>query len=172
MSAIQTYHLRCWTLFKAPVEQVWALKTDPDALSDEFKPWVQLETSDPELARQLLRGEGVPGTIPCRLRPGGRLPGIDWPLHVALVEPLKRYVDTSSNPLFSEWHHEHLFDVGQRAVRYVDAVTFTPSRAATARWTARLTKRLFIHRHQRAARRLPTVPRATAIAMLREQLSG
>ena len=161
------YHLRCWTRFRAPLEQVWALKTDPESLADEFRPWMSLDAPDLEAARRLLRGEGTPGTIASRLRLAGRLPGPPWPLHVEMVEPMTRYVDTSTNALFSEWHHEHLFEVGQSAVRYVDAVTFTPSERFPGPLTARLTERLFIHRHRRAARRLPTDERATAVSMLR-----
>lgn len=164
------YHLRCWTRFLATVDQVWDQKTDPNRLADEFRPWLSLVTDDDAAARRLLSGEGLPGTIHARLRLGGVLPGTRWPLRLERLERGRRYVDSSENPLFAAWHHEHLFEPCSDGVRYVDAVTFTPRPGLPPGWVARATAALFVHRHRRAARHLPTDPRATGVVMLRELL--
>ncbi len=164
----RSFHLRCWTRFLAPIDQVWDLKTNPETLLDEFRPWLTLQATDPDTARDLLQGRGLPGAVDARLKLFGVIPGSRWPLRLEQLERHERYVDTSENPLFSAWHHEHLFEPALDAVRYIDAVTFTPRESLPATWVARLTARLFVHRHQRAARHLPTDARATGVAMLRE----
>jgi len=168
----RSFHLRCWTRFLAPMAQVWDLKTDPETLLDEFRPWLSLKADDLDAARRLLRGEGLPGAVETRLKLFGVLPGSRWPLRLERLERHERYLDTSENPLFAAWHHEHLFEPTSDGVRYVDAVDFTPREGLRAGWVARATRRLFVHRHRRAARHLPTDPQATAVAMLREHLQG
>ncbi len=162
------FHLRCWTRFLAPLDQVWQHKTTPETLLDEFRPWLTLEAEDPDAARRLLSGEALPGSVQTRLKLLGVLPSGHWPLRLEELEHHQRYLDTSENALYAEWHHEHLFEPTSDGVRYIDALTFTPRDGLPARGVARLTARLFVHRHRRAARRLPSDARATAVAMLRE----
>ncbi len=162
------FHLLCWTRFLAPLDQVWALKTDPQTLLDEFRPWLSLQARDLAATKRLLRGEGVPGQVDTRLRLFGVLPGSNWPLRIERYAPLESYVDTSENPLYAAWHHSHLFEPTADGVRYIDAVDFTPREGLPAGLVARATARLFVHRHRRAARHLPTDARATGVAMLRE----
>ena len=162
------FHLRCWTRFLAPLEQVWQHKTTPETLLDEFRPWLSLEAEDPDAAQRLLRGENLPGVVQTRLKLLGVLPTGQWPLRLEALELHRRYLDTSENTLYATWHHEHLFEPTADGVRYIDALTFTPREGLPPKWIARLTTRLFVHRHRRAARRLPSDSRATAVAMLRE----
>lgn len=164
------FHLRVWTRFYAPVERVWAMKTDPAALAEEFRPFARFAVDDPEDVARALRGE-VPVEVQARILPGGVPPGIAWPLRIEAVEPGRRYRDTSENVLFSRYEHEHLFEETPDGCRYVDAVTFVPRNPAQ-KASAILTRRLFIHRHRVAARRLPTDPQATGVAMLRVLVEG
>jgi ligand-binding SRPBCC domain-containing protein len=168
----RSFHLRCWTRFLAPLDQVWDLKTDPETLLDEFRPWLSLKADDLDAARRLLRGEGLPGAVDTRLKLFGVLPGSRWPLRVEQLERHRHYLDTSENPLFDAWHHEHLFEPTADGVRYIDNVDFTPREGLPPMWIAQATRRLFVHRHRRAARHLPTDARATAVAMLREHLQS
>lgn len=164
------FHLRVWTRFYAPVEAVWAQKTDPAALAEEFRPFARFVSDEPDRVARALRGE-VPMEIHARLQPGGVPPGIAWPLRVEAVEEGRRFRDTSVNALFSRFEHEHLFEETPDGCRYVDAVTFVP-RNPLQKATAIATRRFFIHRHHVAARRLPTDPQATGVAMLRVLVEG
>ncbi len=166
----RNYHLRCWTIFQATPEQVWAQKTDPAALLDEMGDWLSLDADQLAAIARLLRGEGVPGTVQAQATILGLLRGATWPLRVEQVEHERFFVDTSTNALYASWHHLHRLEPGKDAVRYLDAVTFTPQGGLPDHWVAEFTRRLFVRRHRRAARHLPTKKRSTAVAMLREQL--
>lgn len=159
-----TFHLRVWSRFLAPVEDVWALKTDPAALQAEFRPWATFAIPDGAALTRALGGD-VPTTLDCSLRLGGVLP-VAWPARVESAVAHRSYRDTSTNALYARWEHDHLFEVTPDGCRYVDAVTFT-SRAPLQKVFAIATQRLFQHRHAVAAKRLPTDPQATAVAVLR-----
>lgn len=161
-----TFHLRVWTRFLAPVEEVWRLKTDLGQIAAEFAPLLSFR-----LPKELsgLSADAPPpmplGPLPARLGPPG-LPLLPWPLTVAEVDPRRRYVDTSANALYRDWRHEHRFEPTPDGCRYIDAVTFTPALPAQ-KLAAILTRRLFLHRHLRASRLLPADPQATAVGVLR-----
>lgn len=147
----------------APLDDVWALKTDPDQLTAEFRPYFSfvIGASLPTL----LNGPW-PAEYNASLRPLGLPPGIPWPGKLEAVEPKVSFTDSSSNSLFSLYEHVHQFETTPDGCRYIDAVTFTP-RLPAQKYMAILTQRLFQHRHRVAAKRLPTDPQATAVAMLR-----
>jgi ligand-binding SRPBCC domain-containing protein len=164
-----TFHLRVWTRFLAPIDEVWKLKTDPDELEAEFRPWASLRVDRAAIARALA-GE-VPCEVAMRLGPGPVGVGIAWPATVDVAEPMKRFRDTSTNALYSRWEHEHLFEETPDGCRYVDAVTFV-SRSPLQKLSAIATQRVFQHRHAVAAKRLPTDPQATGVAVLRVLVEG
>ncbi len=159
-----TFHLRVWTRFLAPVEAVWALKTDPSAIAAEFRPTMRFCMAEGGLARAL--AGPLPADIDARLRVGPFPPGFAWPLRIEAVETHARIRDTSTNALYSRFEHEHLFETTPDGCRFIDALTFV-SRAPTQKLFAILTKRMFEQRHRVAALRLPTDPQATAVSVLR-----
>ncbi|MCB9760271.1 MAG: hypothetical protein H6739_10585 [Alphaproteobacteria bacterium] len=161
------YHLRCWTRFRAPADEVWAYKTNAANLDAERAPLLRLALPDPVALTQALRGLGSQ-PLDGRLWWGGVLPGPRWPVQVR-VDPADphRITETSpDNPLFQEWTHVRTLEEAADAVRYMDAVTFAPRLPAT-RLVARAVEELFIHAHKQSARRFETDARATAVAMLR-----
>lgn len=158
-----TFHLRVWTRFLAPLEDVWKLKTDPAAIAAEFRPYHSFSMND-EAIRAALGGD-VPADIPASFRVGRMVP-IAWPIHLAAAQHHVSYRDTSTNQLFSRFEHDHLFEVTPDGCRYIDAVTFV-STVPAQKLTAILLKRMFEHRHAVAARALPTDPQATGISVLR-----
>lgn len=159
-----TFHLRVWTRFLAPVEDVWALKTDPDAIMAEFRPLHSFVLKDADAVRRALGG-AVPTEIAASLRLGRLIP-IAWPSRVEAAVKGESFRDTSTNALFSRWEHDHVFEVTPDGCRYLDAITFTSTLPAQ-KATAIVVKRLFEHRHAVAAKRLPTDPEATAVSVLR-----
>ncbi len=159
-----TFHLRVWTRFLAPVEDVWRLKTDPGALAAEFRPLASFCVKDGDALRRALDGQ-VPAQLDASFRLARLLP-VAWPLRMESVVAGVSYRDTSTNRLFSRFEHDHLFEPTPDGCRYVDAVTFV-STIPAQKATAILTKRLFEHRHAVAAKRLPTDPEATGVAVLR-----
>lgn len=158
-----TFHLRVWTRFFAPVEDVWKLKTDPAAIMAEFRPYSSFCIDDAGL-REALGGK-VPVDLKASLRLGRMLP-VAWPLRLESVKVNASFRDTSANRLFSRFEHDHIFEPTVDGCRYIDAVTFT-STVPAQKITAILTKRLFEHRHAVAAKALPTDPQATGVSVLR-----
>ena len=156
-----TFHLRVWTRFLAPGAEVWKLKTDLAALSAEFRPWAAFGGVDPGA----LNGP-VPSQHLAKLRPLGLPGGFAWPLTLEVVEPEVRFRDTSTSALFSRFEHDHVFEPTPDGCRYIDVVTFTPTFPAQ-KLAAIMTRRMFVHHHTVAAKRLPTDPQATAVGMLR-----
>ena len=155
------YQLSCSTRFYASPDQVWALKTDLERIGEEMSPLLRFSL-DEAAARAALRGEGVPRTV------DGKIWGlVSWPFEFVSYAPGQRFVDRSSNALFSAWEHEHIVEQASDAVRYVDIVRFTPA-VGPAKLVAIAVQRFFQRRHRRAARHLPTDGRATAVALLRE----
>lgn len=159
-----TFHLRVWTRFLAPVADVWRIKTDPALLAEEFAPYGSNGLTHTDVLQRALAGE-VPASGEGTLRIGGFVP-VAWPVTITEVTHHASFRDTSVNKLFSRYEHEHLFEETPDGCRYVDAITFV-STAPAQKLTAILVKRLFEHRHRVAAKRLPTDPEATGIAMLR-----
>jgi ligand-binding SRPBCC domain-containing protein len=159
-----TFHLRVWTRFFAPLEDVWALKTDPAAIQAELQPWSSFSIKDGDALRRALGGD-VPVDLSASLRLGQILP-VSWPIHLASVVKHASFRDTSTNALFARFEHDHLFEVTPDGCRYVDAVTFT-SKAPAQKLFAIGLQRHFQHRHAVAAKRLKTDPQATGVAVLR-----
>lgn len=159
-----TFQLRVWTRFLAPLEDVWALKTDPATIQAEFRPWMSFCLPQGDAFARALGG-GVPADLACSLRLGRVLP-IAWPARVESVVKQQSFRDTSTNALYSRFEHDHLFEVTPDGCRYIDSVTFT-STSPAQKWFAIATQRAFQHRHTVAAKRLPTDPQATAVAVLR-----
>jgi len=156
------FHLRVSSRFLATPESVWALKTDPENLREEFLPWLRLSVDDLESLRSALKGEELPRTIDARI-----WAVLAWPIQLTEYEEGASYCDRSQNAVFEEWEHHHVLQPASDAVRYLDAVTFT-SRIGPPWLVARLVEALFVHRHRRAARKLPTDARATGVSILRE----
>ncbi len=166
---MQSWRLTVWTRFRAPVEAVWDLKTDPLALAREFLPWIRVEAKDVDGLRRALRQTGK-GTFPGRVTGPLGLIGVAWPFSIQGTEPPRWYRDGSSNLLYADFQHEHRFEpIPGGGCRYVDEVVFTP-RAGPSRLSAELTRALFVHRHHRAARELPVEPDAVAHTWLRPAL--
>jgi ligand-binding SRPBCC domain-containing protein len=161
------FHLRCSTLFLAEMEEVWAFKTHAEPMQEEFKPFLVADPKPVEEALCRLRNGDLPVhyTLQARLFGGPRVH--EWPVTVTEFHPPTRFVDTSTNALVLHWRHEHRLEPTSEGVRYVDQVEFSP-RYRPHKWTAAGIRELFLHRHRRAARHLPALPRATAIATLRE----
>jgi ligand-binding SRPBCC domain-containing protein len=159
-----TFHLRVWTRFFAPVEDVWALKTDPAAIQAEFRPYSAFSIQDGDALRRALGG-ALPADLSAALRLGHLLP-VAWPIHLASAVKNTSFRDTSTNALFTRFEHDHLFEPTPDGCRYVDAVTFT-SKAPAQKLFAIGMQRLFQHRHAVAATRLKTDPQATGVAVLR-----
>lgn len=157
------WRLRVWTRFLAPVDQVWALKTDPERISDEFRP-LRFVVDDAAGLRAALASGGE-GEFHARLWPLG----LSWPIRLSEVEPGRSFVDRSQNALFQTFEHRHLVEATQDGARYVDDLLLCPT-APGAAMKVELVRRLFERRHRRAARHLPHDPRATAIVVLREVL--
>jgi len=163
------YHLRCSTLFHASAEEVWALKTDPEKIQDEFQPLFHADTTSAQEALAALKRGELPVSYTIQMKGAGILPLGKWPVEVVEYENQSHYVDRSENNVFGYWRHEHRLQSSSIGTQYTDLVDFEPR--SKARWTALALRELFLYRHRRAARHLPTQPRATAIATLRE-LSG
>jgi ligand-binding SRPBCC domain-containing protein len=159
-----TFHLRVWTRFLAPVEDVWRLKTDPKALSAEFAPYASFCIKDDAALARALGGE-VPAELSASFRPGRVLP-VPWPIRLESATRNVSYRDTSTNALFSRFEHDHTFEPTPDGCRYVDAVTFV-SRAPLQKVFAIATQRMFQHRHRVAAKALQADPEATGVAVLR-----
>ncbi len=154
------FHLRVWTRHLVPVEEVWRVRTDLDALAQSLgvpPRWVEggvpIDVTGPRETTLRVR---VPG--------GLGLPG--WPMRLEEVEPGVRYVDTSENAWFRAWRHEHLFEPTPDGCRYVDAITFAPAGPAPE-LAARALRGVVIRRHRWFARRLASDARATGTAVLR-----
>ena len=71
-----------------------------------------------------------------------------------------------SRRLCADWEHEEILEPASDATRLLETVSFTP-RFGPERLVRRAVLELFLHRHRRAARSLPTDHRATAVAILR-----
>lgn len=167
--ATTTFHLRVWTRFLVPVEAVWQLKTDRSWIEAEFAPHrFRLGGEGP---LEGLAGAPLPLRVESSLAFFGVLPPISWPTELVEWVPRERFRDRSSNRLFREFDHLHLFEPTPDGCRYIDAVTFTPALPAQ-KLTAILTRRLFLARHRAAARRLKADPQATAVGVLRVLVEG
>lgn len=159
----QRYVLQVWTRFLATPEEVWALKTDPDKLAQEFRPYsaLTMPPQDVERMRDAFRA-GTSCSAEARLWPAG----VRWPMHLTVLEPGRRFQDTSTNALYHFFEHTHIVQPAQTGTRYLDVVRFEPARSP-AGWFARMTQRMYEHRHRVAARGLPTDPGVVGISVLR-----
>lgn len=157
------WRLRVWTRFRASPEEVWAIKTDPDALAAEFRPFGYFSLSETE--RSMMQAAFSEASS-CALRL--RIPpfGLEWPMNIDVVENERIYRDRSSNSIYQEWSHYHRIVPSSDGALYVDEVVFV-SALPVDRWLAKLTKNLFVHRHKMAARCLPTEFGTVGVAMLR-----
>jgi ligand-binding SRPBCC domain-containing protein len=162
------YSLRVWTRFLASPEAVWALKTDPAQLTREFRPYGHLTMPEADISRmRAALDAGGSCSAEARLWPAG----MRWPMHLTVLEPGRRYRDTSTNALYRVFEHTHILEPGADGTRYVDAVRFEPAIAPSA-VVARMTRIMFEHRHRVAARSLPTDPAVVGISVLRVDTSA
>ena len=145
----RTYNLRVWTRYLESPERVWQSKTDPDRLAAEFEPLGAMTVSDKHRADMEACFRQVGNRVQLELCVGPL--GFRWPMELELIEPGLAYSDTSENRLYSEWHHEHRIHPASDGCLYVDEVRFVPALPGCRRW-ARMTERLFQHRHRRTAR--------------------
>jgi ligand-binding SRPBCC domain-containing protein len=158
-----SFLLRVWTRFYATPEEVWAIKTDPEALAAEFQPWLRF-SMDGEALRRAIEGGGG-GEVASTLRPLGLPFGVGWPIRLGPATRPVAYSDSSENRIFSRFQHQHSIERTGDGCRYVDAVTFAPRMLPKA--VGLMTERLFRHRHAVAARRLKSDPQATGVSVLR-----
>jgi ligand-binding SRPBCC domain-containing protein len=156
-----TFHLRVWTRFFETQERVWDVKTDPAQLAKEF-PW-GLGIS---LAKPDLLARAFSDARPCELPATLGFMRLAWPLRMEAIEPHRRFRDSSENALFSRYEHEHLFESTPDGTRYIDKLIFQPAVPA-AKLLAIATRRLFVHRHQVAARHLRADARTIGVSILR-----
>lgn len=162
------WRLRVWTRFLAPVDEVWKVKTDLGPARQEFWPVFDFRVDDPQRLYRAVRQGLAPETFQARLWPWP----VRWQTELVEAVPGRYFVDRShDNALFKAFEHRHLFEPTEDGTRYVDDVRFTPADGLPDRLSARLTARLFAHRHHKAARHLPHDERATGIVVLREILS-
>lgn len=165
-SSLPQWRLRVWTRFLAPLDQVWQVKTDLAFARQEFWPCFDFRVDDPDGLRDAVRGGDAPRGFEARLWPWG----LRW--HTELVEsvPMQRFTDSSRNRLFASFEHQHIFEATADGTRYIDDVCFAPAPGLPPRLVARLTARLFAHRHKQAGKHLPHDERATGVVVLREVL--
>ena len=158
------WRLRVWTRFLATAEDVWRLKTDPTALSDEFRPWVWFTMSSADQAKlaSIMREPEGAGSVHARLWPSG----IRWDMDIEVLEPGSAYRDRSTNGLYQQWEHTHRILPASDATVYVDEVRFIPA-LPRSKWLASMTRRLFEHRHYRSSKRLPAEPGTVGVSVLR-----
>jgi hypothetical protein len=137
----------------ATPEQVWNAKTDPAALLREFKPFFTLTVPDPAALARAIRGD-APQRFDARLGGPLGLLTIPWPMRIDSSTPITSYQDSSTNLLYSAFHHTHRVQPsGKHRVCYTDEVVFTP-RLRPSILTAYTTRALFLHRHAQAAKEL------------------
>ena len=160
----EAWRLKVWTRFLAPPEAVWRLKTDPEALAAEFRPWIwfTMSAQDRGVVSDALSRSGREACVSARLWP----PGIQWEMNLEVVEPGRVYRDCSSNRLYQQWDHRHEILPASDGTLYIDDVRFVPALGAP-KAMARLTRTLFEYRHRRAARSLPTERGTVGVAVLR-----
>ena len=156
-----TFRLRVWTRYYSPIDEVWAVKTDPSFMKAELRPYVQLSVDDADALMDAVRG-GRPLRTDARLLPFG----LGWPIELVESIPGESFRDTSTNAIFSRYEHSHIFQSTVDGCRYIDDVVFTPSLPAS-KMTAILTRRLFVHRHRVASERLPADARTVGTSVLR-----
>lgn len=169
----RTYHLRVWTRFHAPMDEVWRYVTDAQRIRADRRPLAHLSGVDDQALTRALRGDDpAPLQLGARLTALGILPGPAWTVDVVDQQPGRSVtVRSSDNPLFHEWEHERSVQSASDACRYMDKLTFTP-RSSASRVVARAVEELFIHAHWQASRQLDSDARATGVAMLRLQDDG
>ena len=153
-----TFRLRVWTRYFSPIDEVWAVKTDPACMTAELRPYFQLSVDDADALREAVRG-GRSLRTDARLLPFG----LGWPIELVESVPGESFKDTSSNAIFSRYEHSHIFQSTVDGCRYIDDVVFTPSLPAS-KMTAIITRRLFVHRHRVASERLSADARTVAAA--------
>lgn len=158
-----TFQLRVWTRFFASPDEVWALKTDPAALADEFRPYFRF-SADAEAMRRAFAG-ALPADIQAKLRPMGLPIGLSWPVHLSEATRPETYTDSSENKLYSRFSHQHRIELTPDGCRYIDHVVFRPR--LLSKPVALLTERLFKHRHRVSGARLDSDPQATGVSVLR-----
>ena len=147
-----------WTLtvrstYLATQEEVWLQKTDPQALLDEFAPYLRLTIPDPQALMAALRG-AAPASFHAKVTGPLGLIGMPWPMRIEESVAPRLYRDTSVNALYKHFQHTHrVLPSGPGRVKYIDEVVFEP-RFRPSRLSARITRALFLHRHARAARHL------------------
>ncbi len=139
--------------YLATPEQVWKAKTDPAALLREFSPYFTLTVPDPDALTRAMRGD-APMHFAARLGGPIGLLTIPWPMHIDASTPITSYKDSSTNLLYSTFHHTHrVQQSGKHRVCYTDEVVFTP-RIRPSILTAHTTRALFLHRHAQSAKEL------------------
>jgi len=143
-------------------EDVWAYKTDPNAIMAEFPPWIPFRINRPDALVAALNDGASAVRSPARI---GLFP---WEVQVQVVEPGRLYVDRGESALMTFFVHRHYVDVASDGTHYTDDIWFTPARAPAL--TARLLCRVFLACHTRAARVMPADPRTVGHTVLRRVL--
>lgn len=159
-----SWSLRVWSRFLCPPADVWALKTDPEALRHEFAPFLAFRMSDADRTQMIncLSDRRGPAEVEAMLLPMG----VRWPMMLQLITPGAHYRDSSKNRIYTDWVHDHVLSPASDGCLYLDEVRFrTPSYGGAA--LASLTQRLLKHRHRVAAQWLPCEDGTVGISVLR-----
>jgi hypothetical protein len=157
------WKLIVWTRFRAPLQQVWDVASDPSEVAACCPPGVRWEISDPEGLRRACQ-HGSERVFPSRWRVAGRV--IDWPVKVVEAHEGQRFTLQSDTPWFEGLVHRHRFE---RAIgghtRFVDELVLAPT-AAPARVWVEAARALRVATHKRLARRLAADPETTGASRL------
>jgi len=162
VSTRPAYRLRVSTRYLAPVEDVWAQKSDPHAIMAEFPPWVPFRINRPADLLSAWADGAHSVRSPARIGP------IPWEVQVRLLEPGRAFEDRGASKLFSLFVHTHTLEPTRDGTRYLDDLWFTPTFAPEL--VARTVRRVFVARHRRSARVLLADPQSVGHAVLRHVL--
>ena len=157
-----THRLRVSTRFRVPIERVWSHKTDPHAQMAEFPPWMPFRVTRPEALRAALDAGALELRSPARLGP------LPWEVRMRVVERGRQTIEVVRTRGMHLLVHRRLMEPAAGGTHYTDDLWFAP--AAMPQLVARLFRRTFVNRHQRAAQVLEADPRTVGQAVLRQVL--
>ena len=165
------WQLNVWTRFAAALDEVWRLETDPSLLAEGLRPF-RIALSDAGALQSAIR-EGRAASFETRFTGPLGVLGVSWPMEIHPSSPPgtagtgAEFRDTSSNLLFSEWSHRHRFEpTVDGKVRYLDEVRFRPALGPES-VVVEVMRRVFVHRHRVAAKKLPVDPHVVGVSILR-----
>ena len=156
------YRLRVSTRHLAPVAELWARKTDPAAVMQEFPVWAPFRINRPDAISAAV-AEGAP-----RLRVPARVGPVPWESTVWVVEPGRSFANVGTSALFTLFHHTQSLQETGNGTHVLDDIWFTPTRGGD--FFAGMVTRVFVARHRRAAEAIPADSHSIGHAVLRHVL--